>query len=291
MVGNEGEVGQWGPVVDWPVVGIQVALLANGKVLAWDASALDDKSYTTTTDHTFTRATVFDPATGTQTAAWVTGHNLFCAGFAHLTDGTLFTAGGNLDAFSNGITSTYTFNPASNAWTPGADMRCGPLVPVGDALDERGAADHGRPPLDPRGPPDGRHHPPLSEQTGTMDVPFYPWMDVAPDGRVFYSGPDDNLRKLDPAGAGAWQSFGTRGDGENRDYGSHALYDVGKILVAGGGPSSKTARTIDMNGTTPQVSDDVADGLRTAPVQPHRRSRTGRSSRRAATRPAPNTST
>ena len=86
-----------------------------------------------------------------------------------------------------------------------------------------------------------------------MDVPFYPWMDVAPDGRVFYSGPDNNLRKLDPSGAGAWQSFGGR-DGENRDYGSHALYDIGKILVAGGGPSSRTARTIDMNGTTPQVS-------------------------------------
>ena len=29
---------------------------------------------------------------------------------------------------------------------------------------------------------------------------------------------------------------------------------MGKILVAGGGPSSRTARTIDMNGTTPQVS-------------------------------------
>jgi hypothetical protein len=87
-----------------------------------------------------------------------------------------------------------------------------------------------------------------------MDVPFYPWMDVAPDGRVFYSGPDDNLRKLDPAGTGTWQSFGPRGDGENREYGSHALYDTGKILVAGGGPSSRTARTINMNGTTPQVS-------------------------------------
>ena len=80
VVGNEGEVGQWGPVVDWPVVGIHVALLPNGKVVAWDASALDDRSYTTTTDHTFTRATVFDPATGTQTAAWVNGHNIFCAG-------------------------------------------------------------------------------------------------------------------------------------------------------------------------------------------------------------------
>ena len=123
VVGNEGEVGQWGPLTDWPVVGIHVALFSNGKVLAWDASNLNDQSYTKTTDHTFTRATVFDPATGTQTAAWVSGHNIFCAGLAHLTDGTLFAAGGNADQFSNGIVNTYTFSPASNAWTLGADMQ------------------------------------------------------------------------------------------------------------------------------------------------------------------------
>ncbi len=31
------DVGEWGPVVDWPVVGVHVALLANGKVLAYDS--------------------------------------------------------------------------------------------------------------------------------------------------------------------------------------------------------------------------------------------------------------
>ena len=262
VVGNEGEVGQWGPVMDWPVVGIHVALLTNGKVLAWDASALDDKSYTTTSDHTFTRATVFDPATGTHTpqgrgvpgSVWVEGHNIFCAGFAHLTDGTLFAAGGNLDVFSNGIVQTYTFNSASNAWTRGVDMRWARWYPSVTPLTNGGQLiTGGRPWIPEVRQTDGSIRA-LSEQTGAMDVPFYPWMDVAPDGRVFYSGPDDNLRKLDPAGGGTWQNFGARGDGENREYGSHALYDVGKILVAGGGPSSKTTRAIDMNGATPQVS-------------------------------------
>ena len=37
-----------------------------------------------------------------------------------------------------------------------------------------------------------------------------------------------------------WQQWGER-DPINRTYGSHAMYDVGKILVAGGGPSTKTA--------------------------------------------------
>src|SRR4051794_34560396 len=95
---DAGQVGRWGPVVDWPVVGIHVALLENGKVLAYDS--VGDNStgtYPDQADHT--RATVWDPATGTQTPAdLTTGFNIFCSGLAHLMDGTLFVAGGNRDA-------------------------------------------------------------------------------------------------------------------------------------------------------------------------------------------------
>src|SRR3954470_7315771 len=35
--GSASEVGQWGPVVDWPVVAVHMALLENGKVLAYDS--------------------------------------------------------------------------------------------------------------------------------------------------------------------------------------------------------------------------------------------------------------
>ena len=85
--------------------------------------------------------------------------------------------------------------------------------------------------------------------TASLNLPLYPWLDVAPDGRVFYSGPDQTLRKLDPAGGGSWQSFGQR-DGVNRSYGSHAVYDIGKTLVAGGGGSTNSALVLDTNGAT-----------------------------------------
>src|SRR6185369_1762434 len=71
--------------------------------------------------------------------------------------------------------------------------------------------------------------------------------------RAFYSGPDQTMRALDPSGTGAWQSLGQR-DGINRDYGGHALFDTGRMLVAGGGPSTADARVIDFNGATPQVT-------------------------------------
>jgi Domain of unknown function (DUF1929) len=86
---------------------------------------------------------------------------------------------------------------------------------------------------------------------------------VGPNGRAFYSGPDQTMRSLNTAGGGSWQSLGQR-DTINRGYGSRALYDVGKILVAGGGNSSREARVINLNGATPQVSQTapMANGCR-----------------------------
>src|SRR5688572_9809387 len=37
VTGTEDEVGAWSAPVDWPVVGVHVALLPNGKVLAYDS--------------------------------------------------------------------------------------------------------------------------------------------------------------------------------------------------------------------------------------------------------------
>ena len=56
------DVGQWGPVVDWPVVGVHVALLPNGKVLAYDS--VGDNATETYPVHDHTRATIWDPSTG-----------------------------------------------------------------------------------------------------------------------------------------------------------------------------------------------------------------------------------
>jgi hypothetical protein len=75
VAADRGQVGEWGPVVDWPVVGIHVSLLPNGKVLAFDS--VGDRATETFPVHDFTRATVYDPATGTPTRVDVdTGHNI-----------------------------------------------------------------------------------------------------------------------------------------------------------------------------------------------------------------------
>ena len=244
------DVGQWGPVVDWPVVGVHVALLANGKVLAYDSVGDNATETYPVQDHT--RGTVWDPATGAQTPVDVaTGYNIFCSGLAHLPDGRVFVAGGNKDQQLNGIVQTHLFDPASDLWSLGPNMAAGRWYPTvtplnnGEMLITSGRVDT----------PEVRTVAGSLRALGTasLSLPLYPWLDVAPNGLAFYSGPDPTLRTLNTAGTGTWQAFAQR-DSINRDYGSHALYDIGKVLVAGGGPSTKTSLVIDINGATPQVS-------------------------------------
>src|SRR4051812_14542647 len=250
VAGAPQDVGEWGPVVDWPVVGVHVALLPNGKVLAYDSVGDNATESYPVQDHT--RATVWDPATGSQTPVNVdTGYNIFCSGLAHLVDGRLFVAGGNKDQALNGIVQTHLFDPATNTWSLGPNMAAGRWYPTvtplrnGEMLITSGRVDT----------PEVRtlDGPLRTLSTAPLSLPLYPWLDVAPDGRAFYSGPDQTMRALDTTGTGKWTSF-TQRDTINRDYGSHALYDIGKLLIAGGGPSTTDARVVDINGPTPQVS-------------------------------------
>ncbi len=257
---DPGQVGQWGPVVDWPVVGVHVALLTNGKVVAYDS--VGDRATETYPTHNFTRATVWDPQTGLQTPATVaTGFNIFCSGLAHLMDGTLFAAGGNKDSSLNGIKQTHLFDQSTNTWSRGADMtdeRWYPTVtPLrdGEMLITEGGPDV---------PEVRQNNGTIRRLTNaTLNQPLYPWMDVAPDGRAFYSGPDNRMASLNPSGTGQWQMHGQR-DGTDRDYGSHAMYDIGKILISGGDNSLRSARTINLNGASPQVetTGSMATGRR-----------------------------
>jgi hypothetical protein len=253
VTGAEGEIGQWGPVVDWPVVALHAALFPNGKVLAYDnVGDLSPENYP---EQTSTRATVWDSASGTQTDVKYTGYNLFCSGLAHLMNGSLFLAGGNKDVSSNGLVQTNIFDPATNTWSLGSNMAAGRWYPSitplsnGEMLITEGGPDT----------PEVRQTDgslrSLSSATLNLDRDerLYPWMDVAPDGRAFVSGPNTTMWKLDTSGTGAWTNLGER-DGIYRDYGSHALYDIGKILVSGGGGSETDSRVIDINGATPQVS-------------------------------------
>ena len=192
VVGNEHEVGSWGPLVDWPVVGVHVALLPNGKVLAYDS--VGDRATETFPVHDFTRATVWDPETGTQTNVNVTGYNVFCSGLAHLMDGSLFLAGGNRSAALDGIVQTHVFNYQTNTWSLGPNMAAGRWYPTvtplrnGEMLITEGGPDI----------PEVRTTAGSLRRltTASLNLPLYPWIHAAPDGRAFYAGPNQTMRAL-----------------------------------------------------------------------------------------------
>jgi hypothetical protein len=250
VTGDPGAVGQWGPVVSWPVVAINAALLPNGKVLAYDS--IGDHATETYPVQDHTRATIWDPRTGRQTDVTLNdGYNIFCSGFADLPNGKLFIAGGNKDQQLDGIVQTHYFDWSTGKWRLGVNMAFARWYPTVTTLgDGEMLITSGGPPI-----------PEVRQQNGTLrqlsgaslGLPLYPWLDVAPDGRAFDSGPDQTMRSLDPSATGAWQIWSSR-DSINRDYGGHAMYDVGKILVAGGGPSTNTADVINLNGATPSVT-------------------------------------
>src|SRR5262245_25134508 len=195
------DVGAWGPVVDWPVIGVHVALLPNGKVLAYDS--IGDNATETSPLQDHTRATVWDPVTGTQTPVTVdTGFNIFCSGLSHLLDGRMFFAGGNRDQQLNGIVQTHLFDHATNLWSLGPNMAAGRWYPTvtplsnGEMLITSGRVDT----PEVRTLAGGLR----ALSTASLSLPLYPWVDVAPSGRAFYSGPDQTLRVLDTTGTGAW---------------------------------------------------------------------------------------
>ncbi|MDT7581067.1 MAG: galactose oxidase, partial [Pseudonocardiales bacterium] len=198
-------------------------------------------------------ARAWDPASGTVTPLGKAGFDIFCSGHSFLPDGRLFVAGGHI---SNGVglANASIYSPTGNTWQAQPPMNLGRWYPTttvlanGDVLVVSGDVDAST----------GVNPVPQVWQaaTGTwrslssanLQQPLYPYMFLAPDGRVFDAGPGVATRLLNTAGSGGWSLVGNRTFGASRDYGSAVMYEPGKIVLAGGGdPPTATAEVIDLN--------------------------------------------
>jgi len=248
--------GGWSDVVDWPLVAIHAALLPNGKVLAWDATPDDSDDDPHTTDNYTTRVTLWDPVADTHVETNNdTDSDLFCAGSAHLWDGRILFAGGDGGrAGANGpLPNTNIYEPATNTWRRSVNMNAprwyssvaalgnGEMLTFGGTYDPEPIAEVFRFDRTWR-PLDALETPPGYDAAGMGD---YQWMQAAPDGQVVVFGPQNLVAGIETAGAGAFEAGPPRDDAGIRDYGSYAMFDTGRILVAGGGDSVDTAVVID----------------------------------------------
>jgi PA14 domain/Domain of unknown function (DUF1929)/Glyoxal oxidase N-terminus len=235
-------LGQWSSVVNWPVVNINICLLPNEKLLLWPRDGGN-------------QARIWDPATNAFTMVPLPTMNLFCAGHSFLADGTLMVPGGHI-ADGEGEKEAHIFDYRNNSWTRVADMNAGRWYPTsttlanGDALVSSGSTvNYTANQVFQVWQTNTRTWRTL---TSNRSLPLYPFMHLAPDGRVFNSGPNTTAAYLNTAGTGSWS--GTIGGRRRtfRDYGSSVQYSPGKIVIIGGGdPPVATAEVIDLNVPSP----------------------------------------
>ena len=257
---QQSTLGEWSALLGptWPEFPVHAHVLPTGKVMIWpgDQGISGDNQ----------QPRSWNPADrSVSTLTRVAGYDLFCSGHSFLADGRLFVAGGHIQN-GVGVRNASIYNPFGNPpdWTALPLMNAGrwyPTVTVlanGDVLVVSGSID---------GYSDNNTVPQVFQvgsgtwrnlQERAMDL--YPQMFLAPNGKVFNSGPSWDTRYLDTAGSGTW-SFGDYFRiGPYRDYGSAVMYAPGKILVMGGGGGdcsavqsvpTNTAEVIDLNQPSP----------------------------------------
>ncbi len=232
----EAQFGQWSSVQSAPIVQLHLHLNLDGTVLSWGHDG-DPQ--------------VWNPATGTFTAV-PSPSLMFCAGHNFLPDGRLLVAGGHITD-GHGLPNTNVFDPATDSWQQGSPMAKGRWYPTNTTLPNGEV-------VTIAGTDEGGANVTIPEvwngsswrqlTTASLSLPYYPRSFVAPDGRVFYAGEQQQSRYLDVSGTGNWTNGPLRKFG-TRDYGSAVMYEPGKILYVGGGPPTNTAEIIDLNQPSP----------------------------------------
>jgi hypothetical protein len=196
-----------------------------------------------------TYTTLFDPATKTATEMLVTatGHDMFCPGTANLADGRILVSGGEDSA------KTSIYDPATGSWTTGPQLNTprgynadspvwdGSIFTLGGSWSggqgnkngEIWTASGGW-----RSLPGVLVAPAITaDAAGIYRADNHMWLISTSTGRLLQAGPSHQMNWIDTAGSGSIVSAGNRADDVDSMCGTAVMYDVGKILKAGGATS------------------------------------------------------
>jgi DNA-binding beta-propeller fold protein YncE/mono/diheme cytochrome c family protein len=250
-------IGRWSAVIPWPFAFASAANLPDGRILTWGGNNLLDF-----TGGKFTYAAIWDPATGAFQAVNHTNHSMFCGVSTMLEDGRIFVNGGD---GTRRAASTFDYRTGqwqrieqmkSARWYPGSVA-----LPSGQVFTLLG--DPGS--VYPEVWTAGRGwaylaginvQAPILDRRGYQRL-WLPYLHLAPDGRLFHSGPTDRMNWIDPTGAGGISFTGLTNSWYPK-YGAIVMFDEGKLLIAGGsgGPessfySTRKAAVVDLTGPIP----------------------------------------
>jgi hypothetical protein len=251
---DDDDSGRWRTVGSLPIVAIHEAMLPTGQILMWDRAG---STY------------LWNPVTETavRAAEPFPDYDTYSSGHTFLADGRLLVAGGHNDPAGasshdgEGVANASIYDPYTNTWAGIPAMNAGRWSPTattlanGDVLVLSGSEDNSftknmlaevwQPRLGTWRDLTG------AQDSAPLGVDLNPRVFLAPDGRVFKVGPDQDTWFLDTSGAGAWTS-GPSSNYGLRTGGSAVMYAPGKILILGGGdPPTATAEVIDLNDAVP----------------------------------------
>jgi galactose oxidase len=247
--------GAWSAPIGFPIVPASAVMLPNNKLLTF--SALDNTTYDKTGD-AITKVAILDLITGrvTEPENVDTHHQMFCEGLAVLADGRVLINGGS------NTKATTIYDPVINRWSVGPLMNI-PRAYQGDATLSTGQVlTLGGSWYDAAGNKNGELFTPsgtsgswqplpgvlaanilTADPGGVYRADNHAWLFAGPGGTVFHAGPSKQMNWITTTGAGTITGAGNRSDSDDAMNGNAVMYDVGKILVAGGAPAYQDAGT------------------------------------------------
>jgi regulation of enolase protein 1 (concanavalin A-like superfamily)/mono/diheme cytochrome c family protein len=261
--------GEWASVIAWtPHIPVTAATLPDGRLLTFASN----QRTTFPVGPEFTYAAVWNPATGVFTEINNTRHDMFCGGASMLPDGRVVINGGR-----NTTKLSSVFDWRTSQWTALPNMNDGRWYNTSVALTDGSVftvtGDGGTNTAERWSSASGWARLTGINWATQVALPGYvtrwhPLVVVAPDGRLFHGGPTDQMNWLTATGTGSLTYSGVNVPGAHYPKeGCFAMYDEGRILVAGGsasttpnasdsstGTSTNLAFTIDIRTGTPVVA-------------------------------------
>ena len=174
-----------------------ISNLADGRIMATGGSGNN-------------KASIYNPANGTWTAAAQMNTPRGYQGQVTMGDGSAFTVGGS---WSGGIGGKN-----AEVWTPASGWVPFPLI-TSNATVRDGSG---------------------SEPRGEYRDDNHAWLWAAPNGKVFHAGPSSKMHWIDVKGLGGVTSAGSRGSDPYSMNGTTVMYDTGRILKVGGAQAYDT---------------------------------------------------
>ena len=246
MARDENIKGKWSNVINWPHVPVSAANLPDGRVLTFASNKIN--AFPEGSPE-FTYASVWNPSNGQTQSVNHNSHDMFCGHLSMLEDGRLFVNGGR-----SHVRTTSTFDYKTNTWQKVENQNRGRWYPTTVAL------------------PDGRVFTALGSTGGEYPevwtknqgwkvltgasmqeavlnyTTFYernwwPLLHVNPRGNISHTGPTPKMHEITTTGLGSIKHVGPEIREWYPKHGTTVMYDVGKLLVAGGAISGSNQRS------------------------------------------------